>query len=56
MTALSRAKARINSRTASAFVALFLGLGLVFIAGLSQSAALHASTHDTRHSTGFPCH
>jgi cobalt transporter subunit CbtB len=37
------------------FAALF-GLGIVFVAGHAQSAALHDAAHDTRHVTGFPCH
>lgn len=36
--------------------AMLLGLGLVFVAGLSQAAALHDAAHDTRHAIAFPCH
>ena len=35
---------------------LMLGLGLMFVAGHAQSAALHDAAHDMRHATGFPCH
>ncbi|MGQ0564474.1 MAG: CbtB domain-containing protein [Gemmobacter sp.] len=38
-----------------AFVAV-LGMALLFVAGHAQSATLHDSAHDMRHSTGFPCH
>jgi cobalt transporter subunit CbtB len=38
-----------------AFVAV-IGLGLLFVAGHAQSAALHDAAHDMRHATGFPCH
>ena len=34
----------------------FLGTCLLFVAGFSSPDTLHASTHDTRHATGFPCH
>lgn len=39
-----------------AAVAALLGLGLVWLAGFASADALHAAAHDTRHSTGFPCH
>lgn len=32
------------------------GLALLFVAGFAGADVLHASTHDTRHATGFPCH
>lgn len=35
---------------------LSLGMGVLFMAGHAQSAALHDAAHDARHSTGFPCH
>lgn len=37
-------------------LAALLGLGLVWLAGFAGADALHAAAHDTRHSTGFPCH
>ena len=37
-------------------VAALLGLGFVWLAGFAGAEALHATAHDTRHSTGFPCH
>ncbi len=33
-----------------------LGLFLIFVAGVSQAAALHDAAHDTRHALVFPCH
>ncbi len=48
--------ARINSEIMSISAAVVLGLGLVFAAGLSHSAAAHDIAHDARHSIGFPCH
>lgn len=37
-------------------MAALLGLGLVWLAGFAAADVLHATAHDTRHSTGFPCH
>lgn len=37
-------------------LAALLGLELVWLAGFAGADALHAAAHDTRHSTGFPCH
>lgn len=34
----------------------FMGALLVFTAGFANSSVLHDAAHDTRHSTGFPCH
>ncbi|WP_136656447.1 CbtB-domain containing protein [Nitratireductor sp. XY-223] len=39
-----------------ALSALLLGVFLVYGAGLANSAVLHDTAHDTRHSYGFPCH
>lgn len=50
---LSVARAEILK---SAFVALFLGLGLVYLAGFSTSSAAHNAAHDARHAQAFPCH
>lgn len=46
---------RIETLTA-AFVALFLGLGLVYGAGFANSESVHDAAHDTRHALSFPCH
>jgi len=34
----------------------FLGAALVFAAGFANSSVMHDAAHDTRHTTGFPCH
>ena len=47
---------RVTSKTAPALLMAALGLALVFVAGFAESKILHNATHDTRHSTGFPCH
>lgn len=36
--------------------ALLLGVFLIYGVGLANSAAVHNTAHDTRHSYGFPCH
>lgn len=36
--------------------AIFLGVGMIAIAGHLQASTLHAAAHDVRHATGFPCH
>ena len=48
--------ARANTEILSIVAAAFLGLGLIFAAGMSHSAAAHDLTHDSRHAIGFPCH
>ena len=48
--------ARANTDVLGVISAIVLGLGLVFAAGFSHSAAAHDIAHDSRHSIGFPCH
>ena len=43
-------------RKLSAFLAVMLGLVIVFGAGFAPSEAMHNAAHDTRHSFAFPCH
>lgn len=50
------ALARLHSDLLSIAGAAFIGLTLIFAAGLSHSAAAHDVTHDSRHAIGFPCH
>ena len=45
-----------TSRVAPALAALFLGVGLVLVAGFAWPSTLHNATHDTRHALGLPCH
>ncbi len=40
----------------AAFVALALGLGLVYAAGFANSEGVHDAAHDSRHALSFPCH
>jgi cobalt transporter subunit CbtB len=46
----------ISQRLGAAGIAMALGAFLVWGAGLANSAVLHDTAHDTRHSYGFPCH
>lgn len=46
----------VSERSIAAVSALVLGLFLIWGAGLANSAVLHDTAHDTRHSYGFPCH
>lgn len=40
----------------AAFVALFLGFGLVYFTGFANIDTAHDAAHDTRHALSFPCH
>jgi cobalt transporter subunit CbtB len=40
----------------AAFVALTLGLGLVYVVGFSPIELAHGAAHDTRHAVATPCH
>jgi cobalt transporter subunit CbtB len=40
----------------AAFVALVIGLGLVYGAGFANSEGVHDAAHDSRHALSFPCH
>lgn len=46
----------LSDRLVAGILALMIGGFLVFGAGLANSAVLHDTAHDTRHSYGFPCH
>ena len=50
------ATTRSNERLIAVTLAVFLGLGLVFMAGFSPAIALHNAAHDFRHAQNFPCH
>ncbi len=40
----------------AAFIAVILGLGLVYGAGFANSESVHDAAHDSRHALSFPCH
>ncbi|MFT6022361.1 MAG: cobalt transporter subunit CbtB [Ascidiaceihabitans sp.] len=52
--AAPRTGARTNIMTAA--FAVLMGVGVIFVTGHVQAAALHDAAHDVRHATGFPCH
>jgi cobalt transporter subunit CbtB len=54
MTTLTQTKAA--SGLLNIVMVAFIGATLVFAAGFANSSVLHDAAHDTRHSTGFPCH
>ncbi|WP_193371107.1 CbtB domain-containing protein [Pelagibius marinus] len=45
-----------QSRRMIAAATLAFGLGLIFLSGFANSAAVHNAAHDTRHAMAFPCH
>lgn len=53
---LSSVSLSLSDRLVAGILALMIGGFLVFGAGLANSAVLHDTAHDTRHSYGFPCH
>ncbi len=56
-TAAARTLAPAKTETLkAAFVALFLGLSLVYGAGFANSESVHDAAHDSRHALSFPCH
>lgn len=56
MTTLIQTASTVRSDMLAIAGATFLGLGLIFAAGLAQSAVLHDAAHDSRHAIAFPCH
>lgn len=38
------------------FGSILMSLSLVYFAGFSHLEVVHNAAHDTRHSSGFPCH
>jgi cobalt transporter subunit CbtB len=55
-TTTTTAGISISQRVITGLLCVFLGVGIVFMVGLSQVSAAHNAAHDTRHSIGFPCH
>lgn len=55
-TTLNTTTTKAASGLASVVMVALIGATLVFVAGFANSAVLHDAAHDTRHSTGFPCH
>jgi cobalt transporter subunit CbtB len=45
-----------GNRLLVTFGSILMGLSLVYFAGFSHLDLVHNAAHDTRHSSGFPCH
>lgn len=56
MTTQTLTGARADAGLATILFVAFIGAMLLFTAGFANSALMHDAAHDTRHSTGFPCH
>jgi cobalt transporter subunit CbtB len=52
----SRSASLPKDRTLIGALALFVGLGFVYLVGFAPVSAVHNAAHDTRHSAAFPCH
>jgi len=56
-TALTQTPTGVRSqRLLVTFGSILMGLSLVYFAGFSHLDLVHNAAHDTRHSSGFPCH
>ena len=56
---IARPQAATGTRSATltqAIMAAMLGVFLIWGVGFSPIMAVHNAAHDTRHSSGFPCH
>ena len=51
-----RALVSPRDRTLVGSLALFFGLGFIYLVGFAPVSAVHNAAHDTRHSAAFPCH
>ena len=56
MNTMTNTAAKTTSGVMSIVFVALLGAATIFAAGLANSATLHDTAHDMRHSTGFPCH
>lgn len=45
-----------SNRLIVIFGSILMGVSLVYFAGFSHMEMVHNAAHDTRHSSGFPCH
>ncbi|ALZ25327.1 CbtB domain-containing protein [Pseudomonas aeruginosa] len=56
-TVLTHASSRTRSQQLLVTLgSILMGLSLVYFAGFSHLDLVHNAAHDTRHSSGFPCH
>jgi cobalt transporter subunit CbtB len=52
----TRAQSVSRPDTVAAIFAALLGAFVIWAVGFSHIEIVHNAAHDTRHSTGFPCH
>lgn len=45
-----------NAKKAQILASAILGFIILMAVGFAPIEVVHNATHDTRHSTGFPCH
>jgi len=45
-----------QAKTNQVLAAMLLGVTVLMAVGFAPLEVIHNATHDTRHSTGFPCH
>jgi len=45
-----------QAKKTQVLLAALLGLSVLTAVGFAPVEVIHNATHDTRHSTGFPCH
>jgi len=46
----------VSAKKTQILAAAFLGVSILMAVGFAPIEVVHNATHDTRHSTGFPCH
>lgn len=57
-TAINHDQIKVSSfaKKSQILAAALLGLSILLVVGFAPIEVIHNATHDTRHSTGFPCH
>ncbi len=46
----------VQAKNIQVLAAALLGLSIFMVVGFAPLEVIHNATHDSRHSTGFPCH
>jgi cobalt transporter subunit CbtB len=49
-------KVSVHSKNVQIAMSALLGVVILMVVGFAPVEVIHNATHDTRHSTGFPCH
>ncbi|KAF3982618.1 MAG: CbtB-domain containing protein [Methylococcales symbiont of Hymedesmia sp. n. MRB-2018] len=49
-------KASLLSKHCQIVASAMVGFAILMVVGFSPIEVIHNAAHDTRHSTGFPCH